>query len=705
MIQIEVVKLDKIAHTLDLMVTFTNPLDSTLGDIRAIFKSDGAIVPVQFDGYTLRMGAPFENPDPFIAFAKENPKRWVKPDESTTREIFFKYKAPLNQQTVKFMLDATVNGNTAEPYDFGEQSLTSRFLSVQISDWQDDVADVVLHAGLSGLTNSLRLASFGENGEWGTSIPDIPSGNYRLLLTAESPESAGEDNEGQPVTSFKWVEFAWPPPGPIVPLPIGQGIYGFRFIDPDTNTPPVPGPEVMDKFVNEMKGKWIIVEYGGICNSGYLSMHSWIPLYVQAIHSAAPEIPIHLNFDKGGFQPVSQDPCQHKPIHYTKVFFDHLLESIRGQILEDPAFDCISGLHFDIEIYPSQYTEDELFDKYRNYGDFLGQLHKEPLLSGRNITVYDFEDHPHKKIGDLAYLCTADAFLPEAYYDRFTWDWDPSKDATPFAHLEKELAKYGGWSEEYGRPYYPILGTFSGWFDGNHDTLQYLSPCKKNPNLLIDEFCFGNSDFHTINEFDIVKATDVHHKVVENVILELTTDQPIFPSNGFAVYRLGDGFSTTVGDDIVACRTSYGVHRAVRTIIDHQNSMTPGYVTWRYENDSYWKAPILGNPDLLGRGNIGGISGHIKLTGDKSIFDYPKLWGRIRIELVDPPPEIIGKPYYRTSIDIVGVKDGSYIFPDLPLGTLSVRAVADGWHSEPVTVDLKSNYAYIPFVDLVLVPD
>ncbi|MCX6646672.1 MAG: hypothetical protein NTY09_09980, partial [bacterium] len=119
------------------------------------------------------------------------------------------------------------------------------------------------------------------------------------------------------------------------------------------------------------------------------------------------------------------------------------------------------------------------------------------------------------------------------------------------------------------------------------------------------------------------------------------------------------------------------------------------------ENNMAWKAAGLNG--LFSRGQIGGISGNVRFGDGLSIQQHPELWGGITIELLDPSgPGIDDNPGYMKSIDIVGVEDGSYIFPDLPSGSVTIRAVADGWASEPVTVNLTGNFTYVDNVDLIL---
>jgi len=704
MLSIRLLGYDPVAHELDLEITFTNPLGKPLRDIRAIFEQDAQVVPLTIDGWSIRGGAPVENPDPYFAFAASAPYRSLEPKESSIREIVFGYRPPLDPMVLTFVLDATVNSNTAEPYWFGTPELTGRLFHVAISDWQDDITGVFLDATPCGLTVPLRLAAFGDEGEWGTSIPDIPEGDYRLLLKAASPESVGEIGEGEPATAVSWVDLHWPPDGPLVPLPSGHGIYCYSFIDPDANTPPVNAAKFISRFRGDMGGEWLIMEYGEICNSGYLSMHSWVPLYVQWIHQAAPDLPIHLNLDNLGFPPPSQDPCHHSIENYTKTFFDNLLASIKGQILKNSAFDAVSGIHLDIEVFPSQYPPDELFAIYARYADFLARLHLEPELRGRNITIYEFDIHPRREAGDLAYLCTTDAFLGEGYFCRFAWDWVAGESATPFDELGKILGTYRTWGLEYGRPYYPILATFSGWMDGNKDTVVNYTPCPSGMLYQIDDHCFGTGDFKTINEFDIVRMQDVHGMVVEKVILNLPSGEQIFPANGFAVYLLGDGDPDTPCDDVVFCRTAYSVARARDIMMEAANPLTLGSATFRFENNSYWKAAALARP--LGRGDITAVAGTIRFGDGLDIRHHPELWGGITIELLDPlTPEILGHPAYRTSIDIVGVVDGSYLFPDLPRAVVTIQAVADGWASDPVMLDMTGNFAYRDNIDLILKPE
>jgi hypothetical protein len=708
MMDIDVVSIEPDVFHVTLGITFSNPLDSELRDVRAIFGKDSDLVPVTIDGWSVRGGASVEDPDPYFAFGKDAANWAIAPQSSDYREVVFKYHPPLELPGpypvhANFVLDATVDANTAEPFEFGEPELTGRLFHVQISDWQDDITSV--HLDLTGAywAGPLRLAQFDDNERWGTSIPDIPPGDYRLRLTAESPESPGEIGEGAPAIAVHWVELHWPPEDPVIPLPTGQGIYGYSFVDPDTNLPPTDATAFMNTFRNDMGGTWLLIEYGEICNSGYLAMHEWVPIFVDWMHTAAPDLPIHLVLDNLGFQPIDQDPCMHPIEDYTPKFFDNLLSSVEGQILENPDFDNISGLHFDIEVFYANYTEEELYKIYGRYADFLARAHLLPGLNGRNITLYDFDHHPHQVTGDLAYLCTTDAFCGEAYYTRFTWDWNPSEIPTPFVTLDKIIGTYHEWADEYGRAYYLIPGTFSAWIDPELDTLENFTLCPNTYHLIIDEYCFGKGDINTINEFEVVKAHEVHGLEVERVVTELPTGEPIYPANGLVVYNMGDGSPSTVEGDLVYCRTAYGISRTQQIIRDSHDMYQQGTITFRFENNSYWKAAAVSQP--LGRGDIAGISGQVRFSDGLSLQNHPELWGGVTIELLDPlTPEILDHPSYRTSIDIVGVVDGSYVFPDLPRGTVTIRAVADGWESDPVTVDLPENFAYRDHIDLIMHP-
>ena len=701
MLKVEMIDSDPVTHKFTLKITFTNPMPTELRDVRAIFPKEGNFLPLTIDGWSVRAGADPSNPDPYFAFGKDLPNRAIQPSESDSRQIVFQPEPVLSPYIITFVLDATVEANTAEPYDFGAPHLTGRLFHVAISDWQDDITSVFLDVRPCIWPTPMRLAKFGNNNEWGTSIPDVNPGNYRLLITAESPETEGEIGDEFPAVATEWIDFHWPPDDPIVELPRGQGIYAYSLIDPDTNTPPTDGAAFMNKFRNDMGGDFLIIEYGEICNSGYLAMNDWLPNHLNWMYQYAPDLPIHLNFDNVGFPPAGLDPCLHFPEEYTQKFFDHLLESIRGQVLENPVFDNIAGLHFDIEIFPSEYSEDELFNIYQRYADFLARLHLEPDLRGRNITLYEFETHPYETPDDLPYLSTVDAFFAECYYSSFVWTWDPDTIETPFMALYKKAGTYQHWAGQHGRPFYPIAGTFSGWIDENMDTLGSITICDDTNLRLIDEFCFGKGPLDTVNEFDIVKASDIHGMVVEKVILNLGSGQPIFPSSGFVVYQLGDGDPSTPSDDTVYCRTAFATARVRSIFMEMENLFMPGFVTFRFENNLAWKAAgLAGN---FSRGQIGGIAGHVRFGDGLSIQQHPELWGGITIELLNPSGPIIdNNPGYRSSIDIVGVEDGSYIFPDLPRGRLTIQAIAEGWSSDPMTVNLYEPFAYISNVDLIL---
>lgn len=688
-------------HTLTVGLTFKNPMPVPLYDVRMIFPQNQELVPLDYDGWTLRPDAELSKPNLYFGFGNEFPQRKINTGEKDKREIKFKYKKLSDAASAKFVLDATVNTNTAEPYAFAEPKLYGRFFYIKIRDWQDDIASAILDITPSGYPKKLRMAKFGSKGEWGTSIPDISSGKFRFMVTAESPESKGEDGEGQMVKAVHYVDLVWPPDGPLVPLPKGQGIYGFQFVDPDTNKLPTNPVNFMEKYLNEMGARWLIIEYGEICNSGYLAMNSWTPTYVEWMHKTAPNLPIHLNLDNLGFVPVSLDPCLHPVENYTKVFFDNLLESIRGQILENPAFDKIAGIHFDIEPFPQVYTSEELRAIYDRYADFLARLHLEPKLRGRNITLWDFKSDPYKTADILTYLATTDAFMPSCYYSGFTWDWQPYQVPTPFFALQKKLATYAFWSEYYGRPYYPTLENFGGWVDGMMDTLGDITICSDSPERMIDEHCFGKSAFNTSNEFEVVKNQAVHGMVVEKAVLNLPTGEPIFPASGLAVYRLGDGEPSTVSDDFVYCRTAYSMSKQYQIVKSFISTLVPGFSLFRYETNHEWKAWALGHP--LPRGGIAGVSGRIHFDDQLDIQNHKELWGKITIELIEPlTPSIVNNPAFRKKIDIVGVEDGSYLFPDLPREVVKIRASAPGWLSQPVTVDLRSQYCYKENVDLLL---
>jgi hypothetical protein len=703
MLKFSILEHDPVNHLLKLSITFSNPLSKPLGDVRMILPLLGNLQPETPDGWTLRAGAPLSKPDPYIAFGIELPNRMMHQNEGSTRDIAFRYAQPPGLKTVSFVLDATINANTAEPYAFENPQLTGRFFHVRILDWQEDIGAASLNVRPSGYPDQLRLAPFGDDGEWGTSIPDIKPGHYRFQLTAESPESPGENNEGKPVIAPHWVDIDWPPDGDLVPLPKGQGIFAYTFIDPDTNLPATDPVEFACKFQEDMGGDFIIMEYGEICNSGYLSMNSMTAAYVKLLHQAAPDLPIHLNLDNLGFVPPNQDPCQHQPEDYTDLFFEDLLESIRGQILENPDFDCISGLHFDIEVFPLMYSPEELRAIYRRYASFLGRLHLEPALKGRNITLWEFQQIGDKTPDMLVHLATTDAFMPGCYYTNYNWTWDPSVVSGPFDTLRKMLGIYSSWSHMYGRPYYPSLETFGGWIDGNQDTLGDITVCGDSPAHVIDEWCFGKSAFNTSNEFEVVKDIAVHGMQVEKVVLNLPSGEPIFQSSGLAVYQMGDGVPSTASDDFVYCRTAYAVSRARQITSNMVSGLSPGFTVFRYENDHSWKAASFGHP--VPRGAITGCSGRIHFDDHLSIQQHPELWGKIVIQLLDPlTQEIIDSPIYRKSMDIVGVEDGSYLYPDLPRAIVTIQAIAPGWASEQEVVDLRGDFAYESGVDFLMSP-
>jgi len=703
MLSVDVLDLNTDEKEVTLRIIFANPLEDQLRDVRMIFIPESPVHPQTFDGWSIRAGAEIENPDTYFIFGEDSDLHAVESHASVMREIVFSYSPPFTEKITPFVLDAVVNNNTAEPYEFGATDQTGRLFQVAISDWQDDISWVELDTGPLNLPAPLQLTKFGNENIWVTSVPDIDNGIYTLRLTAGSPELPGELGEGDDAVAVHFIEFSWPPDEPVIPLQDGNGIYIYTFIDPDTNTAPTDVIAWINKFQNEMGGDYLIMEYGEICNSGYLSMHSWVPIYIEWLDLYAPDLPIYLNFDNLGFQPVHIDPCHHLPENYTEKFFENLQDSIRGQILEDPAFDSVKGFHFDIEIFPGQYTEDNLFEIYGRYSDFLARLHMEPDFGGRNITLYDFDHHPVRDVPSLAYLCTTDAFYGEAYFSRFSFQWDPSEYETGFWRLEKILATYDAWAEQYGRPWHPIPGTFSGWYDGYTDTLLNFTLCPDHRLVIIDDFCFGKGLINTINEWDVVRAHDVHGMWVEKVILELDTGEKIFPSNGFAVYQMGDGDRETLSDDYVFCRTAYSMSRAYRIIDEHDDALSGGSVVFRYENNQDWKASALVNP--LGRGDITAVSGHVMFGDGLNLQLHPELWGGITIELVEPlTPEITENPSYMKSIDLVGVEDGSYIFPDLPRAVVTIRAFADGWSSDPVTINLTENYAYRENVDLIINP-
>lgn len=701
MLKVKMLDFDPGTMEFTIEITFTNPIITEIRDVRCIFPKEGNFLPLTIDGWSVRAGADISDPDPFFGFGREFPNRAIQPLESDTRQIVFKPEPQLSPYIITFVLDATVENNTAESYEFGQPKLTGRYFQMAVSDWQDDITSVFLDVTPCGWPVPLRLAKFENHIEWGTSVPDLDPGNYRLLVITASPESEGEIGEGESAFASHWINFKWPPDDPIIPLPRGQGIYAYSLIDPDTNLPPTDAELFMNKFRNEMGGDFLILEYGEICNSGYLAMHDWVPIHIGWMQAYAPDLPIHLNFDNIGFPEQQYDPCMHPPEYYSQDFFDNLLDSIRGQVLDNPVFDNIEGLHFDIEVIPQFYDETELFNIYNRYGEFLARLHLEPDLNGRVITIYEFDWHPCGGPDDLPYLSTTDAFFAECYYSRFTWLWNPDKFLTPFLALYKEAGTYQNWSEQHGRPFYPIAGTFSGWIDLKQDTLGSVTICGDFLSLLIDEHCFGKGPFNTINEFDIVRDSATHGMVVEKVILELPSGEPIFPASGFAVYLMGDGDPETESDDTIFCRTAYSTARTIDIFRNIKNDLIPGFVTFRYENNLEWKAAGLNG--MARRRGIGGISGRIRFGDGLSLQLHPELWGGITIELMDS--DILDNPVYRSSIDIVGVEDGSYLFPDLPLGNLTIRAVADGWSSDPVTVILNDPFAYQANVDLILNED
>lgn len=107
----------------------------------------------------------------------------------------------------------------------------------------------------------------------------------------------------------------------------------------------------------------------------------------------------------------------------------------------------------------------------------------------------------------------------------------------------------------------------------------------------------------------------------------------------------------------------------------------------------------------LDRGEIAGVSGRLRFSDGLSIQQHPEIWDSLQINLIDPlTPEITESQMYRTSIDIIGVEDGSYIFPDLPGTVVTIQASSDGWVSDPVEVDLNGFFEYRSGIDLMMRP-
>ena len=199
MLVVKLVAYDPVGCHLEAAISFMNPTDSVLGDVRAIWKTGGGFVPETIDGLTLRGGGTIDNPNVYFGFGNDLPKRRFNKGDGDTRWIVFSFKSVSDLKNISFILDATVNGNTSEPYAFGSPMLTGRFFHIQISDWQNDITGAWLDITPAGWPYRLKMAAFGSV-EWGTSIPDIQPGDYTLMLTAQSPESPGEENAGQPVT-------------------------------------------------------------------------------------------------------------------------------------------------------------------------------------------------------------------------------------------------------------------------------------------------------------------------------------------------------------------------------------------------------------------------------------------------------------------------------------------------------------------------
>ncbi len=218
-------------------VTITNPSAWTPSDIRLIFYNLGGKDIANADSYT---NAYVGSVEPFIAFAKAIPNRQFAGGGAVTETVDI-YWPPASSFFTFFKVSAWLWLNCRDPYEinsmFQSGTLTtsggSATIGCNVFDWQNNVTGVTIDTTpiTGGVTNLVNVVL----NMWQANITNsagAPTGNYKCLITASSPNPQNFDLYNYVVIQVS------PPgwgPGSSFDLPPGPCTMDFGVI---ANNPP-----------------------------------------------------------------------------------------------------------------------------------------------------------------------------------------------------------------------------------------------------------------------------------------------------------------------------------------------------------------------------------------------------------------------------------------------------------------------------------
>lgn len=149
---------DPVTRILDADVTLRNPYQIAGRDVRGIlFTNDFGHELANADNWTALFDAPGGGDiNPFKAFAKASPNRIFAGGAEYTEKYLIYIPKPPNYAKITYTAEASYPGNCKEPYEItnftqdeiGSVAGSSGSISVDVSDWQDDVDVLTLEAPL-----------------------------------------------------------------------------------------------------------------------------------------------------------------------------------------------------------------------------------------------------------------------------------------------------------------------------------------------------------------------------------------------------------------------------------------------------------------------------------------------------------------------------------------------------------------------------
>ncbi len=201
-IEIEVNSFDTETRILDADVTLRNPTPLLAYDVRGILYTNEygheLLNADDWTGYFDVLGG--EDINPFRAFAKDMPLRKFQPFAEEVENYVLHIPKPPEWAHITFAVTASWPGNAREPYEiygFTEQWLiedyegASGLIQVSVSDWQDDVNEVLLSA--PEITGEDSVAFTHVSGDdWSlnlTNVTGASAGYYNAWIGARSENS------------------------------------------------------------------------------------------------------------------------------------------------------------------------------------------------------------------------------------------------------------------------------------------------------------------------------------------------------------------------------------------------------------------------------------------------------------------------------------------------------------------------------------